>query len=675
MIIDVIPIKRLPRGIGDTFSYNVAPAIESDILPGQIVEVDFRGTLRPAVVKAIRQAKHQVGLKTVGKILHPSPLVTPEQMRLAKWVANYYFTSLATASKLFVPDLPKRIIVNSSNKMESLVISRPRKSSSSKFKNNFIWWDDADDKNKIINTIIGQTLKKGKQILWLWPEKYQAITASKNSAPALQSLSIGKTENKLKAVQILLYEKSTSKKKNLEQFLKILNSRPRQTKLGRQKPKIIIGTRSALFAPFSNLGLVILEDEANSLYKSEITPRYHTREAAQELAKLYGAKLILTSPAPSLETYESFCHPEFVEGKQKSKQYFRKKTLRQAQSDTVKLIDTKEERLKENYSSLSEELQDATKIALKEEKQVFLFHNRRGQASSVTCKGCGYSILCADCQLPLTHHSGDRLVCHHCRARVDLPPFCPKCSSEELKLTGKGTQKLEQEVKKLFPKAKILRIDSDTDFTRYSLPVTGYDILIGTEFALSANRVAWANIGVIGVINADTALYRADFRASERTYQLLIKLKSKSYKLKAKYIIQTYNPKNYAIQAIAQNKPELFYKHELKLRKALGYPPFKQVIKLIYKNANEKKTVGEAMHIYNRLRKHMLKSQNSKFKIQNSELEILKPYPAFERMERGKYKFYIILRVSPDTPESLYEKIRQLVPPDWVFDRDPETLL
>lgn len=613
MIIDVIPNKRLPRGIGDTFSYNVPGDLESNIKPGQLVQVDFRNKIISALVKAVRPETHDKNLKPILKLLTQQSLVTPIQMRLAVWIANHYFTSLATATKLIVPDVPLKI------KDSNFTIKESKKKNNTN--SQLIWWTDEDEKEKAVTKEIAIAIKNNEQVLRLFPEFYQAKQIVKNGE--------------------LLWQNNPGKKKNLEQWLKIL----------KQETKTIVGTRSALFAPYQNLGLVIIEDEANGLYKSEITPRYHSREVAQQLTLLHGAKLLIISPAPSLETYKELSNE-----------------VKKTNNSRVKIIDIKDEREKENYSSLAEELQaDITNI-IKDNKKTFLFLNRRGHSANAICQDCGHTFLCPDCRLPLRYHTSfNILVCHHCRFRQELPPFCPKCSKPNLKLVGKGTQKLEQEITKMFTKATTYRIDSDVEKID-DKKLKKADIIIGTEYALSGARINWSTIYLIAALNADTALYRPDYRATERTYQQLTQLLHLNPK--AQIYIQTYNPDNLAIKAIAGNNTELFYQEELKIRQTLGYPPYQDLIKLIYRNSNEKKTVGEAMHIYNRLRKHLVKEAIVKYPI-----KILKPFPAFERKERGKFKFHLILKIGPDAPEELYKKIRELVPADWVFDRDPETLL
>jgi len=622
MTINVIPIKRLPRGLTSIFTYFVPPSLENEIKIRQVVKVPFKNKDINAVIIGANQQGNKIKLiKTLSHIITPFPFITINQLRLVEFISQSNFVSLPTAMLSFIKGLPIKIPE----------LNIKLKTSNQRTQSNTLWTDNSE----IIKELIQKVDIKNKQILYLVPEHEQVKELADQSSA-------------------IHWRKTLSKKVFLKDWLSVLQG----------ETNFIVGTRSVLFAPFINLDLIIMTNDFNDSYKSEQTPRFHAREVAEKLAQIHKAKLVYYSTSPSLEVYSTinYSKPTLNQPTQDNKK--NKKLIQ----NNLKLIDLKQERENENYSSLSSQLQDAIKIAISENKQIFLFLNRKGDATSINCQECGFFIKCPECHLPKVYHStGNYLICHHCRHKEDLPPLCPKCSKDSLKLSGRGTQKLEREIKQIFPKTKILRIDKDNDTAKYNFETSDFKIIIGTEFALT--RILLSHIHIIGIINADVGFYRPDFRTSERQYQLLNKIIFSAKN--SQIFLQTYNPKSHIIQAITQNNSEVFYKEELSLRKALNYPPYKKIIKLIYKHKDEKKAVGEAMHIYHRLRKHLL--NNDETKIEN--LEIIKPFPVFERITHGKLQFNLIIKYHPQDNSKISTKLNELVPHGWVFDRDPETLL
>ncbi len=614
MIADVIPIIRLPRNVSGTYSYNVPLDLAETVKPGTIVSIPFRNRTVAGLVKTVNEPAKMDDLKSIIANQSNAPIVTPEQMRIAVWIANTYSVSLSTSTKLIVPEIPKKLEINIKNPTRK---KRVTKKSSNKTE--IISFADT----KKVDSIIMETVSRGRQALYIAPEKIETRRIANKYASKVENISI--------------WRESAAKKKAFREYLKVL--------LG--ETNLIIGTRSSLFAPFFNLKLIIMENESSGSYKSESSPKYHAREVANMLSEIHNAKVIHITDTPSVETYLN----DKVSGK-------RVKTPQRS----ISVVDMKEERLKGNYSNISEQLQKAVEESIRHEKNVFLFLNRRGHSSSVTCKDCGHTILCPECDLPLVFHVNKRLICHHCRHREELPPLCPSCFGPEIKLTGKGTQKIENEIAKLFPKINITRLDSDTKQTSNQIKKSKPGIFIGTEFALP--RIDWNSIETVGIINADQALCRPDFRAGESTYKTLKRF------LSPNLIIQTYNPDNVVIKSIAQNKPDLFYNHEIKLRRTLGYPPFTTILKLTYKNKDEKRAVGEAMHMYNRLKKYLPKEKSE-------NIEISRPFPSYRKRVRGNYQFNLIIKIKRDNrEESALSKINELITePGWVFDRNPESLL
>ncbi len=642
MIVDIVPLTRLPRGISDTYSYCVPNNLVPCVRPGIIMQIEFRNRDIDGIVKSVGASSEIQGLKFVKSIRHDAPIVTGEQIRLARWMANTYFVSLSSSAKLFVPEIPK-------SKVKHKILKTAKKNKSKKTPSNTLCINSHEKADAFIKS----TIKKGLQVLYLVPEKSWLDKTANQYA---------QTRNRL------IWNKTTAKKKRFEEYLDVLSG----------DYKLIIGTRSSLFAPFSNLGLIIMESEHNSSYKSESSPKYHAREVAQTLAKLHGATLVYLTNSPSVEVHGQTISANSPASIRKTGQFRIKKTNTTPHTPTAKyeksnkadvlVVDIREERLKGNYLNTGDALQKSINQSLKNKRQVFLFLNRRGHSTGTTCQKCGHTIHCPTCDLPLTFHSDNRLICHHCRYHEDFPPFCPKCSSPEIKLTGKGTQKLESEIKKLYPESKILRIDKDSVGIPNSLTSASCDIIIGTEFAI--HKINWKKVSTIGIINADQALYRPDFRAGESTYHIINLLRDKCdlSETDCRLIIQTYSPDNIVLQSIVKNDPDLFYQYELKLRKTLGYPPYTTTLKMTYKNKDEKRTVGEAMHMYHRLRKHLL---------EKTKIKITKPYPAYRKKINGKYNFHMVVKIPKDKDEEfILEKINELInEPGWTFDRNPESLL
>ena len=646
MITDIIPITKLPRGIVDTFSYIVPKELEESLIPGLIVVVPLRNKEVQGIVKTLKKkADNEEDLKKVLDIVFPLPLITQQQLNIARFVAQHALTSLSSSIRLCVPDIPKtKLEVYAKDFILPKVITNKESAPST-----IIAPDAQQGIPKEVLSTIKKATKLGEQVLYMVPERIRLERV-------YEALNTAGIKN------ILTWSNTTSKHTLFKEYLNVRAN----------NVQIIIGTRSALFAPYAHLTHIFMEDEYNDSYKSDQTPRYHARNVVRELAKLHKASLTYISRVPSVEMYSEFD--------------FRNKQRSAFITDVknISIIDMREEHKKKNFSLLSENLDEQITKALAKNKKAFLFLNRRGHSTGVSCEDCGYVMNCAQCELPYTLHSNNLLQCHHCRKKTDLPPLCPKCSGPNIKLTGKGTQKVELVIKKRFPNANIVRVDTDS-LSNHELQITNYDIVIGTEFALP--RTDWTNVHIIGVIHADTALYRPDFRSGERTFQLLHQLYSYAPE-ETSFILQTYTPEHYVFQSVAQGTPELFYKKEIDVRKTLGYPPFRSMIKLIFRDKDDKKAIGEAMHMYHRLRKHLLsrdqkpKAKNAIKSITTTEqakkpttIDIVRPFPGHPKISAGRYQFNLIVRVDNRRRDFVIEQLQELLSPGWVIDTDPETLL
>ena len=365
------------------------------------------------------------------------------------------------------------------------------------------------------------------------------------------------------------------------------------TKIQEDKADIIIGARSAIFAPINNLGIIIIDEEHDSSYKSDSTPRYDAKEVARKIAKDYNSVLVLGSATPDVSTFYKTENNEIQ---------LLKLTTRANKSELpkVKIVDLKMELATGNKSTISRDLYNAIEENLKNKNQTILFLNRRGYSTFIMCRECGYTLKCPNCDISLTYHSyANLLKCHYCGHTQKPTQNCPNCGSDKIRYFGTGTQKLETEVKKLFPEATTIRMDVDTVTKKNSheqilnrFRDENIDILIGTQMVVKGHH--FPNVTLVGVIAADGSLNIDDFRASERTFQILTQVAGRAgrEKREGKVIIQTYNPDSYSIEFAQKQNYDLFYKTEIELRKQLKYPPFCDIILIGFTSTDEKEIVN-----------------------------------------------------------------------------------
>lgn len=354
---------------------------------------------------------------------------------------------------------------------------------------------------------------------------------------------------------------------------------------------IIIGPRSALFTPFPQLGLIIIDEEHEGSYKSESVPKYHTRETAIERARMSNASVILGSATPSLEAYYKALSGEY--------QLFTiKNRAGNGSLPHVQIVDLREELREKNRSIFSRELKRLIEDRLDNKKQVILFINRRGYAGFVSCRSCGHVLKCPHCDISLTYHKNGTLHCHYCGFETELPSQCPSCSSPYIAAFGTGTQKIEAFVKKEFPQARVLRMDTDTTKGKdgHEKILSAFanqeaDILVGTQMIVKGHD--FPNVTLVGILAADLSLYAGDYRCAERTFQLLAQASGRAGrgKEKGEVVIQTYNPEYYSIRTAAENNYESFYKQEMAYRSMLDYPPAAHILAILVTSKEEEKAV------------------------------------------------------------------------------------
>ncbi|CAK6472253.1 primosomal protein N' [Peribacillus simplex] len=373
-------------------------------------------------------------------------------------------------------------------------------------------------------------------------------------------------------------------------------------KIHRKEVKVVVGARSAVFAPFENLGLVIIDEEHESSYKQEETPRYHARDVAIERAKSYGCPVILGSATPTLESFA-----------RAKKNVYKLLTLSQRMNKNalpaVDIVDMREELRTGNRSMFSELLFTKLKDRLDKGEQTVLMLNKRGHSSFVMCRSCGLVINCPNCDISLTYHRfNDIMKCHYCGFEEGMPSVCPECESEHIRFFGTGTQKVEEELAKILPEARVIRMDVDTTSKKGSherlLNAFGEgkaDILLGTQ--MIAKGLDFPNITLVGVLSADTMLHLPDFRSSEKTFQLLTQVSGRAgrHQLPGEVVIQTYTPEHYSIELSALQDYDAFYEREMYLRRQSHYPPYYYVVLITVSHEDLMKTVSVTEKITNYL--------------------------------------------------------------------------
>ena len=461
---------------------------------------------------------------------------------------------------------------------------------------------------------------------------------------------------------------------------------------------VVVGPQSAIFAPLPRLRLIVVDEEHEWSYKRQEMPRYHTRDVAVRLGELAGAVVILGSATPDVTSYHRAERGEYallelpqrIMGHQRSIEQQRKRfhitdstervqalgpgydDARFMELPPVEVVDLRAELRAGNRSAFSRALKQAMEVALAAGEQVILFLNRRGAATFVMCRDCGYVVKCVGCDVPLTYHmNGDVLLCHRCSFECAAPRECPDCASKRIKFFGIGTQKVEQMVRELFPRARVLRWDRDVTGSKgaHEQILTKFvnreaDVLIGTQ--MIAKGLDLPLVTLVGVVTADTALRLPDFRSSERTFQLLTQVAGRAGRsiLGGKVIVQTYAPQHFCIQAASRHDYAAFYEQELEFRRQQGYPPFQRLVTLLFahRSAQTSKEQAERM-------RRVLSTAMSRLGVRN--VDMMGPVPCFFARIRGRYRWQIVLR-GPD-PTALLREVD--LPLGWRVNVDPISLL
>lgn len=399
---------------------------------------------------------------------------------------------------------------------------------------------------------------------------------------------------------------------------------------------VMIGPRSALFTPFERLGLILLDEEQEDSYKSETAPKYHARETALERARLSDASVLLGSATPTVESYARALQGEY------QLYTLTQRAVKCSRLAQVEVVDLKEEMRFGNRSVFSRSLQRHMEERLLRGEQSLLFINRRGYAGFVSCRSCGYVIKCPHCDVSLTFHKDGKLICHYCGHEILMPKQCPKCSSPYIAAFGTGTQKIEALVKKTFPKARVLRMDMDTTRGKegHEKILAAFakgqaDILVGTQMIVKGHD--FPNVTLVGILAADLSLYAGDYRAAEKTYDLLCQAAGRAGRAgkPGQVVIQTYNPEHYSIQAAAGQNYQAFYEQEIAFRNMLHYPPAGHMAAVLLTSREEEEAAGTA-----KILTEILKEKKEKYE----GLTVLGPLKASVSKIKDVYRYLFYMK-------------------------------
>ena len=405
------------------------------------------------------------------------------------------------------------------------------------------------------------------------------------------------------------------------------------------KCRVVLGTRSAVFAPVKNLGLIIIDEEHESTYKSENSPRFNAKDVAKYRCKVSNSLLVLSSATPSVESYYNAKIGKY-------KLIEMKERYSGAQLPKMKIIDMNVSPLSDISSEFSEELAEALRDNFKNKKQSIIFINRRGYNTLAKCSSCGEVLSCPNCSISLNYHkSNGKLMCHYCGFSKEFSQNCPKCKKDRVKFMGFGTQKIEEILHKIVPEAKILRMDLDTkDIKKSAKSVLKdfangeYDILVGTQMV--AKGFNFSHVTLVGVLSVDQYLYSSDFRSYERTYSLLTQVSGRSGrgKFPGMAIIQTFNPECEIFEVVKSQNYEEFFEREINIRKAMLYPPFADICIIGFTSENEKRAYNAGLEFF-----EYLKSL-AKEKYGSIPLRILPVAEALVKKISGKYRYRILVK-------------------------------
>lgn len=654
MIVEVL-VEIKAWKIDKTFSYHVPSALEKEIAIGKRVLVPFqKRELEGFIINILDEVAYET--KDIIKVIDENPVLNEELLELGKYISKKTLCNLISAYETMLPvalkakngttinkryqtylevnsiDIkltPKQLEIVELIKKQGRVLKSSIKSSvvSTLIKKNVLKEVSEEvyrlnNEKKVVDQKINLTSEQElvfnkikESVNQFQPFLLFGVTGSGKTLVYIKIIEYVFHFNKEVIVlvpEISLTPQIVSRfKKKFGNLIAILHSGlsagekyDEWRKIERGEVKIVIGARSAIFAPFKNLGLIVIDEEHSDSYKQENNPKYSTIDIALWRAKYHNCCVVLGSATPSIESY--------VRAKNNIYTLLEMKNRYNNNFPDIHLINMRDS-IKNGYKIISKELFDAINLRLERHEQTIILLNRRGYATNVTCHDCGYVVKCKYCDIPLTYHkSSNTLRCHYCGYGEKVYSKCPSCSEDSLTSLGIGTQRIEEELNNEFSSARVLRMDYDTTSRKgmhekmiEDFKEQKYDILLGTQMV--AKGLDFSNVTLVGVINADTSLNIPDFRSSENTYSLLSQVAGRSGRSSkdGSVIIQTYNPEHYAISLTKYNDYLKFYNEEMKIRKTLKYPPYYYLCNIRISGKDASYILDEALKIKRSLERNL----------------------------------------------------------------------
>jgi primosomal protein N' (replication factor Y) len=634
------------RPIEGPFTYSIPENLRGQVKIGSCVEVFFGNKKLVGYVVGLSSKSKIKNIKPILDILDNVPVIDSEMLKLTKWISEYYYSSWGEAISAAVPNVLKR-----TSKGKRQIRKKDRG------EDEFVFVDGSDrhlpptpEQKQALDLIKECMGSKTHRVFLL-----HGVTGSGKTEVYLQSiahaLDLGRSSIIL-VPEISLTPQTVARfRARFGERIAVLHSRLLGSKRASEweriisgEAEIVVGARSAIFAPVKNLGLVVVDEEHETSYKQEDVPRYNARDVAIKRAELSHASVILGSATPSLESFYAATQSRYTLIELPER-------IDSRLLPEVEIVDMREELTREKKLPIfSQNLKAWIEKDISEDKQVILFLNRRGFSTFINCRKCGYVLTCKRCNVSLTYHfHTKKLSCHHCNYKIDPPDICPQCNSSYVRYWGIGTEKVESELHRLFPKAQIARLDTDATHDRgtHEKVLSKFkdhkiDILVGTQ--MIAKGLDFPKVTLVGVVSADTALNIPDFRSGERTFNLLTQVAGRAGRgdLGGKVIIQTYTPGHYAIQAAKNHDYNSFYAKEISFRKELNLPPYCHIVVLTFRGRKEENVLKT------------VDSLRRKFENKNksSTVEIVGPAPAPISRMKGMYKWNLFLK-SPETEDAV----------------------
>lgn len=572
-------------------------------------------------------------IRPIIRVLDEEPLLTSELINLGIWMSNYYLTPIGEILNSMIPsgkretssqdfsftdEFPEQKIVTLSDEQKKAIESITS-SDNETVKFHYLYGTTGSGKTEVFLQVAENILKKGKGIIYLVPE-------------------IGLTPQVIEAVTmrfgstVAVLHSGLTPSQKLTEWKRILH----------KESRIVIGARSAVFAPVPQLGLIIIDEEHDGSYKSNNTPRYHARQIAMYRCSKLAIPLLMGSATPSVESWNSISNGQFECHKLT-------KRLAGGAPPKIKIIDLSKQ--PSSGQSISQELFEAIEKAVAEKRQAILFLNRRGFNHFFRCSYCGYELKCKNCSVPLTYHKSiNRLKCHYCGWSLEAPNSCPQCGSFDVGYSGFGTEFIEAEVKAKFPNARVVRVDTDSLTKKGELQEKldafkkgEYDIMLGTQ--MIAKGLNFPNLKVVGIVLADTGLHLPDFRASEKTFALITQVAGRAGRFfpDGEVYVQTYNPGAESIYYACNSKVNEFYSSEISTRKLLEFPPFSRLVRLVFRSPNLEDAKSTA-HNAKQILEEQLSELKKKFSSLSADVEILGESECPINKIAANYRYHIILK-------------------------------